>query len=190
MWWLNPCLRQCTRLGTVFAVAALTAGCFQPLYGDRSFSTTPDGPALRDRLSAVDVAAIDAPNGTRESRVGGVIRDALIFNLTGGSGAALPAAYQLKMQISTRQLSVIVDTTTSRPDVANYGIDVNYVLNDSATGKAILSGRTFSRVSYDIPGQAQRFAAARGLRDAEDRAAKVIAEQIKSRLTSYFVAGS
>jgi hypothetical protein len=30
----------------------------------------------------------------------------------------------------------------------------------------------------------------RGLRDAETRAAKVIAENIKSRLASYFVAGT
>ena len=52
-----------------------------------------------------------------------------------------------------------------------------------------MTGQTFSRVSYDIPGQQQRFAAARGLRDAENRAAKVIADSIKSRLASYFVAG-
>jgi LPS-assembly lipoprotein len=45
-------------------------------------------------------------------------------------------------------------------------------------------------VSYDIPGQAQRFARARALRDAEDRAAKLIADNIKARLASYFVAGT
>ena len=54
----------------------------------------------------------------------------------------------------------------------------------------VIKGQTFSRVSYDIPGQQQRFARARGLRDAENRAAKVIAEQIRSRLASYFVAGT
>ena len=51
-------------------------------------------------------------------------------------------------------------------------------------------GSTFSRVSYNIPGQEQRFAGARGLRDAENRAAKVIADNIHSRLASYFVAGT
>jgi LPS-assembly lipoprotein len=45
-------------------------------------------------------------------------------------------------------------------------------------------------VSYDIPGQEQRFARQRGLRDAENRAAKVIASQIRTRLASYFVAGT
>ena len=36
----------------------------------------------------------------------------------------------------------------------------------------MLTGTTFSRVSYDIPGNYQRFARARALRDAEDRAAR------------------
>jgi LPS-assembly lipoprotein len=85
---------------------------------------------------------------------------------------------------------VIVDTRTVRPDIENYGIDATYSLIELATGKVVLTGQTFARVSYDIPGQQQRFARARGLRDAENRAAKVIAEQIRSRLASFFVAGA
>ena len=53
-----------------------------------------------------------------------------------------------------------------------------------------MTGQTFTRVSYDIPGQQQRFARLRGLRDAESRAAKVIADNIMARLTSYFIAGT
>ena len=53
-----------------------------------------------------------------------------------------------------------------------------------------MTGQTFARVSYDNPGQQQRFANARGQRDAENRAAKVIADNIKSRLASYFIAGA
>ena len=49
---------------------------------------------------------------------------------------------------------------------------------------------TFARVSYDIPGQEQRFARIRGLRDAESRATKQIAENISQRLSSFFVAGT
>lgn len=189
MWWSDPRLLAYARLAAALAIAGLVSGCFQPLYGERSFTATADGAGLREKLSAVEIAPIDAPNGTPLSRVSGVVRDALIFDLTGG-GASLPATHQLKIQLAARQLSVIVDVTTSRSDVANYGIDANYSLVNLATKKVVATGRTFSRVSYDIPGQAQRFASARGLRDAEDRAAKVIAEQIRSRLASYFVAGS
>ena len=87
-------------------------------------------------------------------------------------------------------LSIIVDPTTARPDIENYGIDATYELKDNATDKTVLTGTTFARVSYDIPGQAQRFARSRGLRDAEDRAAKVIADNINQRLASFFIAGT
>ncbi len=85
---------------------------------------------------------------------------------------------------------MIVDINTARPDIQNYGIDATYTLTDVATGKKVVSGTTFSRVSYNIPGQQQRFAGDRGLRDAENRAAKVIAENIRTRLASYFAAGT
>ena len=49
----------------------------------------------------------------------------------------------------------------------NYEINATYLLTEIATAKVVVTGQTFSRVSYDIPGQAQRFARLRGLRDAE-----------------------
>ena len=65
-----------------------------------------------------------------------------------------------------------------------------YSLTEIGTGKVVVTGTTFARVSYDIPGQEQRFARVRGLRDAELRAAKVISDNIRSRLASYFIAGT
>jgi LPS-assembly lipoprotein len=53
-----------------------------------------------------------------------------------------------------------------------------------------MTGTTFSRVSYDMPGNLQRFARSRAFRDAEDRAAHEIAENIQTRLASFFVAGT
>ena len=53
-----------------------------------------------------------------------------------------------------------------------------------------MTGTTFSRVSSDYPGQQQRFARVRARLDAEDRAAKVIAEAVRTRVASFFVAGS
>ena len=57
-------------------------------------------------------------------------------------------------------------------------------------GKIVVTGTTFARVSYDIPGQEQRYARVRGLRDAELRAARVVADNIRLRLSSYFIAGT
>ncbi|MBS0536358.1 MAG: hypothetical protein JSR72_20090 [Proteobacteria bacterium] len=175
------------RAAMALALAGLTAGCFQPLYG--SSSPTPGGPGIADKMSAVEVLPIDAPNGTRTSRIGVEVRNDLISNLTGG-GPAAATAYQLTIYISASTRQVIVDINSARPEIQNYGLDATYVLKEVGTGKVLLSSQTFARVSYNIPGQEQRFAGDRGLRDAENRAAKVIADNIRSRLASYFVAGT
>jgi LPS-assembly lipoprotein len=92
--------------------------------------------------------------------------------------------------MSASNNQVIVDITTARADVQQFGIDATYTLVEKATGKPVITGRTFARVSYDNPGQAQRFSNARGQRDAENRAAKQISDNIRSRLASYFSAGA
>lgn len=197
MWWseggavtAGTRMRQWTRHGArlvaVLALAGLTAGCFQPLYGDRSVT---GGPGITAALSGVEVVPIDTPNGSSLARLAVEVRNDIIFNLTGGSGSG-PATHQLKINLSAARQQVIVDTTTARPDVENYGIDATYTLVDLTTKKTVVTGRTFARVSFDIPGQEQRFARERGLRDSENRAAKVIADQIHSRLASFFVTGS
>ena len=175
-----------TRLLLALALAGLTAGCFQPLYGEKS---AVGGTGIGDKLSSVDVTPIDAPNGTRLTRIGVELRNSLMYGLTGGSSAAAPN-YKLDIRLTSSQTQVIVDIATARADIQNYGIDAIYTLTDITTGKKVVSGQTFSRVSYNIPGQQQRFAGDRGLRDAENRAAKVISDSIRSRLASYFVAGT
>jgi LPS-assembly lipoprotein len=177
--------RRARILAAIF-LAGLTAGCFQPLYGDSRVVPTA---GLNAKLNTVEVTPINAPNGTRVARVGVELRNDLLFDLTGGNGQ-LPPAYRLDIRLVPTQTQVIVDIKSGRPDVQDYGIDASYVLIDAATGKKVIAGPTFSRVSYNIPGQEQRFAGARGLRDAENRAAKVIADNIRNRLASFFVTGS
>jgi len=186
MWWRREVVGKYLRAAAALAVAALAAGCFQPLYGERSPT---GGQILRDQLSAVDVLQIDAPKGTDEARIAVEIRNALLYDFTGG-GYAAPPTHRLKISIVSTRASIIVDVNTSRPDIENYGLNATYSLAEIATGKVVVTGQTFSRVSYDIPGQQQRFARLRGLRDAENRAAKVIADNIRSRLSSYFIAGT
>ena len=85
--------------------------------------------------------------------------------------------------------AVILDSQTLRPEIESFGLDANYTLTEIVSGKTAVTGSAVTRVTYNVPGQQQRFAKDRGLRDAETRAAKEIAEQIRSRLASYFVAG-
>ncbi|MDP2411665.1 MAG: LPS assembly lipoprotein LptE [Pseudolabrys sp.] len=178
------------RLLAALGLAALVAGCFQPMYGDRALvGGGAAGSGIGSKLASVEVEQINAPQGTRLARLGVSVRDELIFALTGGSAPAAPN-YRLKVNLSSTNLQVIVDINTARPDIQNYGIDSSFTLTDVTTGKVVVNGTTFSRVSYNIPGQQQRFAGDRGLRDAENRAASVIVENIRNRLASYFVAGT
>ena len=188
MWWLerNPMRGLVCRLAGVACLGGLVAGCFQPLYAEHSFTNSA---SIGSELSAVDVAQISAPSGSPEARVAVEVRNQLLFDLTGGATAA-PPTHRLAIRMSSTRLSVIVDVTTGRPDVEDYALNASYTMTEIKTGKPVFSSTTFARVSYDIPGQAQRFARARGLRDAENRAAKVIADNIKARLASYFVAGT
>src|SRR6202022_3315377 len=177
--------RIAARLFAVAAMAALTAGCFQPMYAEHTDGT----PGLREKLLGVELPPIDKPNASREARIGVDVRNALAFKLYGNATGMAPTP-RLVIRFSTSRSSLMIDPTTALPSSENYGIDAQYNLIDLASNKSVMTGSTFSRVSYDIPGQLQRFARARAFRDAEDRAAQEIAENIQTRLASFFVAGT
>jgi LPS-assembly lipoprotein len=178
--------RIAVRLLAVAALAGLTAGCFQPMYAERG-----DGsPALREKLMGVELPPVETKsNASREARIGVEIRNALAFKLY-GQATGMPPTHKLVLKFATSRSSLILDPATALPSSENYGIDAQFNLVELATNKSVMTGTTFSRVSYDIPGQMQRFARARAFRDAEDRAAQEIAENIQTRIASYFVAGS
>jgi LPS-assembly lipoprotein len=187
MWWPDIGARQWTRLAAILTVAGLTAGCFQPLYGDRT-GTGGEAPVMA-MMRGVDVIPLNTPRGSRLDRLGVELRNNLIFGLTGGSGATSPT-HRLAITISGGSQQIIVDIASGRADVQNYTLTASYVLTDLATGKAVVSSASSSAVSYNLPGQQQRFAGERALRDAENRAAQVIADSIRARLASYFTAGT
>src|SRR5690349_20158745 len=177
--------RLAVRLVAVAALAALTAGCFQPMYAEH----TDGSPDLREKLMGVEIPPVDKPNASREARVGVEIRNALAFKLY-GNATGMPPTHRLVLRFSTSRYSLIIDPNTGLPSSENLGIDAQYNLVEIATNKSVMSGSTFSRVTYDMPGSYQRFSRSRAMRDAEDRAAQEIADNIQTRLASFFTAGT
>src|ERR1700685_3436953 len=109
MWWLEqrPLRRSALgrlalRLAGICAAGAMVAGCFQPLYGDASFTASPSVAAA---MAAVDVNQIAAANGTPLSRLAVEVRNKLLFHLTGG-GPAAPPAYRLNITLTSSNMSV------------------------------------------------------------------------------------
>ena len=190
MWWRNlrrwRALAWPARLAVVLTAAGLTAGCWQPLYGARP----PGGEGVQDKFAAVDIPPIKAPKGTPAERVAISMRNALQFDLHNGAGNSLAPAFALRVNVGTSQFTAYLDPTTGRPDTQIENVIAIYQLVELATGKIVVNDLATAHVDYDIPGSQQRFAGQRARRDAEDHAVQIVAEAIRNRLASYFVAGT
>ena len=87
-------IRIAARLLAVAALAALTAGCFQPMYAEHTDGT----PGLREKLMGVEVPPVDKPNASREARLGVEIRNALAFKLY-GNATGMPPTHRLVLRV-------------------------------------------------------------------------------------------
>ncbi|MGH6736518.1 MAG: LPS assembly lipoprotein LptE [Methyloceanibacter sp.] len=169
MWWRSPALSA----AALVAVAALgLAGCgFQPLYG--SNTTTASGARLSEAMASVDVTPIPG-------RVGQKLRNELIFANTGGGYAPEPR-YTLKIAIRERVIDQLVRITgDARGQV--YQLEASYKLV-GADGKVIYHGSAISRAPYNR--FQEIFANVRARYDAENRAARTIAESIRTQLAAF-----
>lgn len=173
------------RIGLLLTAALGLGGCLQPLHGQNEgpvvASTGPGGSVSagpRAELAAIDILPMDG-------RVGLKIRNDLIFALSGGAG--VPAAPRYRLDISTQVITAqaaVIDPFTSRPQIQTAGVDAAYVLVEINKGIPILSGNAIGRATYTR--NRQRFSSTRAQRDAEDRAAKVVVEQIRAKLMGHF----
>ena len=172
----------------MLALGTLTGACFQPLYGNQTISA---GDSVRDKLAAIEIANIPARSTVRQtpgSRSSS--RNALMYDFEWRRDPISPT-YRLQItSIDSAIQTVIVDVASGRPDTQVSAVNATFTLTEIATGKVVLSSSTFGRASFDIPGSAQRFAQQRAWLNAEDRATAMIADSIKNRLASFFVAGT
>src|SRR3954471_12659370 len=100
-------LRTLARLVMVAALAATTAGCFQPMYAEHADGT----PGLREKLQGIELPPMKYPNASREARIGVNIRNALAFTLYGTATGMAPT-HRLEMRITTTRSSLLVDPAT------------------------------------------------------------------------------
>lgn len=152
------------------AVAALAlSGCIQPLYGPIGA-----GAPLASELQAIAVDPIP-------DRLGHYVRNELIFALN-GTGSDTPPRYRLAVALKERVQTPILDTVTSRATSATVLVDAEYKLTSIVDEREITSGVAFGVASYDR--FSNRLANVRAARDGEIRDAKVIADQIRTRVAT------
>ena len=157
------------RLLSVVCLAALAAGCFQPLYGERTITGEP---ALRAAFRGIDVAQIDAPGGSALARIAVEVRNALLFDLTGGDSQT-PPTHRLVIVLQTSTSSIIVDPTTARPEFEITALNANYRLIETRVIAPVLAAHIPLRQGIDAMASAR----AAALLDPEGEAlARCLAE--------------
>lgn len=163
--------RFLTVLTSILISLSLT-GCFSPMLAERS-----DGSSVNADLSQIYIGTIDG-------RVGQRIRNDLIYAFGTTSGGA-GALYQLSISLDVSEQSTLVQPST-RARGQTTVLNATYTLTDSVTGEVVHGGTAFSRASYDA--STALFANERAEIDAENRAAGVLAENIKTRVSAWIAA--
>src|SRR5580658_4566583 len=111
-------IRIVARFLAVAALAALTAGCFQPMYAEHADGT----PGLREKLMGVDLPPINKPNSSRDARLGVEIRNALAFKLY-GNATGMPPTHRLEIRFNTGRSDLMTDANTGLPTSEHYTLD-------------------------------------------------------------------
>lgn len=164
-------------LVAALGAAALSGGCFRPLYAEGTASAV--GGSVRDAMRAIDVPEI-------KGLVGHYLRNELVFGLDGGGQ---PAEKRLKFEATIREgLEVVtVDYATGRADAAVLVATAVWKLVRTSTGETVSSGQNTARAPYER--SLQRFATVRAARDAQLRAAKSLATIIRGQIAADLTAG-
>lgn len=166
--------RRAALIGCVSAVA-LTACAdgssgFRPLYG----SSAVGGSGANEKLASVDVGPIPG-------RVGQRIRNELIFQTTGG-GAPIPPEYRLDVAIR-ESLSATLVRRDGEAEGQVYNLDASYRLVRISDKAVVAEGKSYSRAAFDRVTSV--FANVRAREDAENRAARTVGEELRTRLVAH-----
>ena len=125
-------------------------------------------------MKAVDVTPVPG-------RVGQKVRNELIFENTGG-GYAASTKYRLDIIVRERVTDQLVQITGDATSQV-FELQATFKLVNVANGQVILQGNAMSRAAYNR--YQEIFANVRARYDAENRAARTVAESIKTQLAAY-----
>jgi LPS-assembly lipoprotein len=170
--------RRPLALATVLVLAALTGGCFQPLYGEGTVSKV--GGNVRNAMLGIDVPEI-------KGLVGHYLRNELVFEFDGGGAPDRQKLLKLTATTSESLEVITVDYANGRADSAILIATANWQLIRAGSNEVVASGQSVVRAPYER--SQQRFASLRAARDAQIRAAKELAQLIKARVAAALVAG-
>ena len=166
--WLSKLSQMIGLTKGLFAVlfaGLVLSGCqFQPLYGS--------GDVSGDATYGLSYVGVDEVN----TRVGQQVRNHLIFLLSGGSSPIEPK-YQAKLRVKSLNRTLANVQASEDRTAGSVEVTVSYDLLDAKSYKQVAAGTRRGIAAYDRT--RQNFANARAQRDAENRAAREVAEALR-----------
>jgi LPS-assembly lipoprotein len=153
-------LFRCAFVGAVLASALGLSACqVQPLYGKAGLTG--------------DLASVGISEPT--NRVEQSVRNQMIFLLSGGAGEPANPVYQLNLRVSSTNVNYLSQISSNLPQPGRVTLTATYTL--TRDGQLIKKGT--QRMDAQLDYTSQQFAQIRAVRDAEDRAARELAEVLK-----------
>lgn len=173
--------RTISKSGLVRAFAGLmlsggllaASGCqVRPLYADSAMS---GGVAtgMRATLSQITIKPV-------QTRYGQEVRNHLIFLFGGGAGQSAAGRYSMNLIVTANHEGVattLVNSSDLAPTAGAVTLVASYNVTDVEGGGVVASGTREVTASYDAPRQS--YATQRSARDAENRAARELAQIVQ-----------
>ena len=163
------------KTATALLAALLVTACtVQPLYAP----PPAPGASAQAPLSSIFIEPVN-------DRVGLVLRNHLIFLLNGGKGQPTDPVYTANLTVTSTTRSAFVTQVAGRdgePTSQTVTVTAKYGLRKTADNDLVASRQATASASFDV--SLQEFANVRALRDAENRAAKEAAEQLRGLLAA------
>jgi len=162
-------LRKALMVGVMLALGATSACTVRPLYAD---GTTTGGLPIKSELSAIAIKPVS-------TRYGQEVRNHLIFLFGGGKGQPAAPRYSLQLVVVARAESAVQVQIAgeNEPTAGTLTMIGNYTLTENGKGAVLAAGERRVAANYDLP--KQEYAALRAVRDAENRAARELAQVLQ-----------
>jgi LPS-assembly lipoprotein len=160
----------------IMGLAAAASACtVRPLY-------MKEGPASAGASAGTAAELASVAVNPVKTHYAQLVRNELIFLLGGGAGEATNPRYTLNLNVSSQQMSSATAPVSGRDDVnvptaAILVLTARYTLTDISSNKVVAKGSRNISSSIDVP--RQQYAALRAENDAQQRAARELAQLLR-----------
>lgn len=173
--WSSDMLRRGALL--LMAAGFLAACQVRPVYAPAGSAAAGGNPAVVTELASIAIKV-------QTERVGQALMNELIFQLRGG-GTLVEPKYRLDLILTTRVSDLAIRAREDIPVAKLVSLTATYTLTEIATRRVVTSDNVYTTSSFDVG--SQRYANVRAQQDAEDRAARAAAADIRLRLASALI---